>query len=258
MRDEERYPRPPPPSLRPPSGPYRILGDALLLKDPRDRPRARELLARFPRCRRALFYRSIAPGPLRVPQVELLAGESCETVVRENGCTYALDLARLMFSPGNLAERTRMAEVVRPGEVVVDMFAGIGYFTLPMARTGRPRKIYAVETNPAAYRYLVRNLALNRVECAEPRLGDCAARTPRGVADRVIMGHLDSAPYLPVAVRALRGPGWLHYHEAVPEKRLRRPLERLRRVAPGARATLRKVKKYAPGVWHAVVDAEIE
>lgn len=263
-----------------PRGPYQILGDALLLKDPRDRPRAPEFLESFPRCRRVLFYRGIAPGPLRTPRAEVLAGDGGETVVRENGCLYALDLTRVMFSPGNLSERARMARVVGPGEVVVDMFAGIGYFTLPMARTGRPRKIHALELNPDSYRFLIRNLALNNTSClrrpenesgcespfegsqrtpspVDARLGDCRATCPAGVADRVILGHLDSAPFLETALRALRGGGWLHYHEGVPEKILQRPLQRLRRVAPGARATLRRLKKYAPGVWHVVVDAEI-
>ncbi len=240
-----------------PRGPYQILGDALLLKDPRDRPRAAEFLDAFPRCSRVLFYRGVAPGPLRIPRAEVLAGDGGETVVRENGCLYSLDLTRVMFSPGNLSERARMAGVVAPGEVVVDMFAGIGYFTLPMVRTGRPRKVHALELNPDSYRFLIRNLALNRVQNVDARLGDCRATCPAGVADRVILGHLDSAPFLETALRALRGGGWLHYHEGVPEKILERPLRRLRSVAPGARATLRRLKKYAPGVWHVVVDAEI-
>jgi tRNA wybutosine-synthesizing protein 2 len=240
-----------------PEGPYQILGDALLLKDPRDRVRAREFLREFPRCRRVLFYRGISRGPLRTPQAEVLAGDGGLTVVRENGCLYSLDLTRVMFSPGNLSERARMAETVGPGEVVVDMFAGIGYFALPMARTGKPRKIHALEVNPDSYRFLVRNLPLNRVGNVDARLGDCRATCPAGVADRVVMGHLDSAFALETAVRALRGGGWLHYHEGVPEKVLRRPLERLRRVAPRARTSLRRLKKYAPGVWHVVVDAEV-
>lgn len=240
-----------------PEGPYQILGDALLLKDPRDRPRAGDFLRTFPRCRRVLFYRGIAPGPFRTPRAEVLVGDGGETVVRENGCLYSLDLTRVMFSPGNLSERVRMAGAVEPGEVVVDMFAGVGYFTLPMARTGKPRKVHALEANPDSYRFLIRNLALNRIQNVDARLGDCRATCPPGVADRVVMGHLDSADALETALHALRGGGWLHYHEGVPEKIIERPLERLRRAAPDARATLRRLKKYAPGVWHVVVDAEI-
>ena len=152
------------------------------------------------------------------------------------------------------------------GEVVVDMFAGIGYFTLPMAVHSRPKRIVAIEINPVAYGYLVENIRLNGVDgIVVPLHGDCARMTPEGVADRAVMGYVGTTDrYLDAGIRALRQGGVLHYHQTVPERlypgRLEEDLaeaaERAGRSAKIERAA--RVKKYSPGMLHAVIDARIE
>ena len=77
------------------------------------------------------------------------------------------------------------------GEIVVDMFAGIGYFSIPMAVHSKPEKIVSIEINPESFNYLKENLRLNRVEdIISPVLGDCSTAAPEGIADRVIMGYM--------------------------------------------------------------------
>lgn len=126
-------------------------------------------------------------GVHRTPDCRVVAGSGdTETVHVEHGTRYALDCATVMFSPGNQAERVRMGDVVADGERVFDMFAGIGYFALPMARAGA--NVTAVEPNPAAYRYLVENAKLNDVTAnLQAILGDC--RDVETTADRVVMGY---------------------------------------------------------------------
>ncbi len=63
-----------------------------------------------------------------------------------------------MFSSGNMNERIRMSNISKPNEVVVDLFAGIGYFTLPIAVYSKPKKIYACEKNPISYDFFVKIL----------------------------------------------------------------------------------------------------
>src|SRR5439155_4008375 len=107
--------------------------------------------------------RSGIHGPLLTPDVRVLWGDGTETVHVEAGVRYALDLAQVMFSAGNIEERSAIAGRIRPGAVVADLFAGIGYFTLPIAARGPAERIYACELNPTSYAYLVRNQRLNRV-----------------------------------------------------------------------------------------------
>jgi len=205
-------------------------------------------------------------GDLREPQREVLWGQGTETTHLEGGVKYSLDAARLMWSAGNVHERQRIARLAKPGEVVVDLFAGIGYFALPIACKAKPARVVACERNPLAFAYLERNAALNRVAALlEPRLGDCREVAPRGEADRVLMGYtVDTHTFLPTALAALKPEGGvLHYHEACPAHLWRaRPWEHVQEAAEarGKSATLagqRVVKNYAPGMVHVVVDAEV-
>lgn len=221
------------------------------------------LLAFYPRCRTVLRDFGIE-GQLREPKRETIAGIKTETVHRENGVLFRLDACKVMFSQGNLKERMRMS-LVGKDEVVVDMFAGIGYFTLPMAVHSRPRKILAIELNPNAFNYLCQNIHLNHVAgIVEPILGDCAKETPRGVADRVVMGMVQiTDKYLQKGILALRPGGILHYHQTVPSWKY--PDAAAKDVIDAAASLGRraeilrciKIKKYSPGVVHAVVDAVI-
>ncbi len=202
-------------------------------------------------------------GLKREPEVEILLGEGTETIHRENHCLYKLDVARIMWSKGNTTERKRMGQIVRPGETVVDLFAGIGYFTIPMAVHGQPEKIYAVEINPVAHGYLKENVHLNQVQdVVEPILGNCREVAPRNIADRVLMGYIgNTEEYLDVAMEVIKNKGIIHYHESVPDKlKYIRPAERIKEAANGFEVEIlnqRIVKKYSPGVYHMVVDAQV-
>ncbi|NJD77765.1 MAG: class I SAM-dependent methyltransferase family protein [Candidatus Methanoperedens sp.] len=219
------------------------------------------LLSLYPRCKTVLLDRGIN-GRMRQPAREIIAGKDTLTIHRENGCIFKLDTMQIMYSQGNLAEKKRMSRLGK-GEIVVDMFAGIGYFTIPIALHSKPEKIYSIEINPVAFGYLKENIKLNKVEdIVEPILGDCSVATPEGLADRVIMGYLDAQEYLGKGIKALLPGGILHYHEAVPEAIKSRPVERIVEAALklGRKAEImkvRKIKKYSPGVWHMVVDARI-
>ncbi len=202
-------------------------------------------------------------GVFRTPEVRILWGRGLEVEHLEGSVRYRFDVAKIMFSSGNLPERTSIAGKVRDGDVVVDLFAGIGYFSLPIALYAHPARVYACELNPVAFYYLEENVRRNRAAGVLPLLGDCRATAPRGVADVVIMGHFSAADYLDVAFECLRGSGLVLYHELCPKEQF--PQAPVARLTEGARKRWfdvesvhsRIVKSYAPGIVHAILEARV-
>ncbi|MEE0938854.1 class I SAM-dependent methyltransferase family protein [Methanobrevibacter sp.] len=201
-------------------------------------------------------------GTKREPVYNIIYGSETETINKENGCLFKLDLAKVMWSKGNNNERLRIAKLVEDDEVVLDMFAGIGYFSIPIGVHSNAKQIYSIEINPNSYFYLNENIKLNKLDNVTPILGDCKIHAPKYKADRIVMGYVKTTHhYLDVAINSLNEGGILHYHETVPEKLMKtRPVDRIISQA-GDRDVeilkINKIKKYAPGVEHIVVDARI-
>uniref|UniRef100_A0A1I8JGH1 tRNA wybutosine-synthesizing protein 2 homolog n=2 Tax=Macrostomum lignano TaxID=282301 RepID=A0A1I8JGH1_9PLAT len=180
--------------------------------------------------RRLAVVRRVARDGVRSSRSRLLYTEpGCDpasaTVATcvEHGVSLSWDIADCMFSRGNAAERHRLVPLVAAAAAdgsescIVDLFAGIGYFTLPLlARTGIAQVI-AIDWNPAALRWLRRNLQNNRIGESRCRVlqGDNRLVAPAGLADRVLLGLVPSSRLSwPAACRCLRpAGGWLHVHE---------------------------------------------
>lgn len=218
-------------------------------------------------CRSTLNDQGGISGVYREPQVEVIFGSSeTETIHLENGIRYKLDPQKIMFSSGNLKERQRMATISKTNEIVVDLFAGIGYFTLPLAVNSKPRRIFACEVNPVAFQYLCENVVLNHVSgIVEPLLGDNRCVAPKDCADRVILGYLHHPEvFVPVALSCLRSQtGILHYHARVPFELIpKQPLAQIEQAAMGCHRSVELVhtevvKSYAPGINHVVLDVRV-
>lgn len=239
----------------------KVIGDILVLKKEVNNP---ESLLDIPGVNRVVKLGRIK-GVTREPEIDVLIGKGTETIHKENQCRFKLDVSRIMWSKGNTSERKRISELVQGGETVVDLFAGIGYFSIPIAVHSSVGKIYSVEINPTAYNYLCENITLNQVEnVIEPLLGDCRDLAPTGVADRVLMGYIGNTHhYLDVAIDSLKDEGGvIHYHESVPDKlKFTRPVKRIIEAACDRQVKVlnkKIIKKYSPGVYHVVVDAWVK
>ncbi|CAI5466394.1 unnamed protein product [Closterium sp. Yama58-4] len=160
----------------------------------------------------------VAPTLTRDSQLHLLLGYSSWVERRENGITYTFDAAKCMFSSGNGTEKQRMAALrLHDWEVVVDLFAGIGYFTIPLLVHARARHVFACEWNPAAVHGLRFSLAANQVLPDRYTVleGDNRVVAPVGVADRVLLGLIPSSKdSWRTAIRCLkpREGGVAHVH----------------------------------------------
>jgi len=206
-------------------------------------------------------------GELRKPNVEVIYGSNeTETIHKENGVRYKLDPQKIMFSSGNMDERIRMATISNKDETIVDLFAGIGYFTLPIAVHSKPKKIFACEKNKIAFDYISQNIVLNNVNSiVEPLFGDNRDTAPENIADRVIMGYFGGADdFLSTAIKSLKdGEGIIHFHEKYSEKLVpEKPMKSIQLVADDLNKKVellryKHVKSYAPGISHYVFDISV-
>jgi len=159
-------------------------------------------------------------GDFRVRELKLLAGEiKKSTTHKESGCKFKIEVERCYFSPRLSYEHLRIAELVQPDETVVNMFAGVGCFSIIIAKTQSRSKVYSIDVNPTAIRCMVENVRINQVfDRVFPILGDARdiIKTQlQGVADRVLMPLPEKAlDYLPYALSALKQTGgWIHYYD---------------------------------------------
>ena len=159
-------------------------------------------------------------GDFRVRELRLLAGENkTSTSHKESGCTFKLDVEKCYFSPRLSHEHLRIAKLVQSGETVVNMFAGVGCFSIIIAKTASQSKVYSIDVNSTAVQYMEENVKINQVyDRVIPILGDSKEIIQtqlQGVADRVLMPLPEKAlEYLPYALSALKQTGgWIHYYD---------------------------------------------
>ncbi|HIE33734.1 MAG TPA: class I SAM-dependent methyltransferase family protein [Candidatus Altiarchaeales archaeon] len=151
----------------------------------------------------------------RIRKLEIIAGENrTETIHREYGCSYKLDVESTYFSPRLGTERFRVASQVKENERVLVMFAGVGPYAVLIAKTKKPRSVYAIELNPKAFEYMLGNIKLNGVN-VKAFGGDVREITPRiGKFDRIVMPLPKGAEdFLDTALPALNKNGIIHFYD---------------------------------------------
>lgn len=219
---------------------YDIVGDIAIVKVPNDnienaKKVADEIMRLYPRKVKAVFMQiSAVQGDFRVRQLQFLAGENrTVTVYKEHGCLFRVDVERCYISPRLLFEHKRISNLVTQGEVVVNMFSGVGCFSILIAKTSNS-KVYSIDINPVAYECMQENVRLNHVfNNVVPLLGDSKEIIPLqlyGVANRVLMPLPELAfEYLPYALMALKSSGgWIHFFDFQHATKNEDPLEKSR------------------------------
>ncbi|KAL0023672.1 hypothetical protein WJX77_012323 [Trebouxia sp. C0004] len=215
----------------------------------------------------------VANTGTRDSQARQLLGDSGWVQHKEGGVVYSLDVTKCMFSSGNTTERQRMGKLQCCGETVVDLYAGIGYYTLPFLCKAGAARVIACEWNPNAIEALHRNLKLNEVaDRCQVLEGDCTLTAPKKLADRVSLGLLPSSQGgWATALEALKADtgGWLHLHhnvtDSVEAEWCLGTVATLQQLAHqlGRNWQLRldhceRVKWYAPHIRHLVLDIHVQ
>ncbi|MEM7813668.1 MAG: class I SAM-dependent methyltransferase family protein [Candidatus Aenigmatarchaeota archaeon] len=202
-------------------------------------------------------------GALRLREHKLIAGEPDTEVIHvEAGCRLKIDPQRAYFSPREAAERARIAERVRPNEVVMVFFAGVGPFAIIIAKKAKPGRVIGIEINPDAIRYFRENVALNKLRNIDVVEGDVRKQAASwyNLCDRVLMPLPESAiEYVDEAIKCTRPGGIVHLYCFAKEEELSSLEERVANAAKklGRSATLlghELVLPWGPRIWKARLD----
>ncbi len=111
---------------------------------------------------KAIYVKHETIDSYRVPKLELIWGEPVEEViVKEYGLKFKILLGKVYYNKRLSEEHRRIAELCRDGEVVMDLFSGIGGFAIHIASL-RKSIVFANDLNPYAYQCILDNIVLNK------------------------------------------------------------------------------------------------
>jgi tRNA (guanine37-N1)-methyltransferase len=258
---------------------YDIVGDIAIVRVPESQKHLSKLIAEAimstHREVKAVWHQSgSVSGDYRLRSLEFLLGEkTTETCYKEHGCVYKTDLRKAYFSPRLSYERMRIAGLTKKGEVVLNMFAGVGCYSIAVAKHAEPLKVYSVDVNPSAVQYLRENIRLNRVaDVVVPIQGDAKKVTEKelqNVADRVLMPLPERAcEYLDYGLLVLKpAGGWIHYYGFEYSKKNENPVEKaemkvsekMRRLCTDFRVEFgRIVRPIGPRWYQVVLDIHVK
>ena len=252
-----------------------IVGDIAVIEIPQELESHKVLIGEavlkaYKNVKTVLAKAGAVSGVYRLREFEVIAGENrTETLHKEYECQYYVDVAKAYFSPRLSYEHNRVASLVKEDETVVDLFAGVGPFAVLIGKTHKTIKVYAVDVNPDAVKFLKRNTRLNRVENkVYPILGDARQVVEQrlsGVADRVIMNLPEKAiEFVDAACKALKPEGGvIHFYGFVDasnsvenlQTQFEKTVEKHDREVVSV--SLKLVRATAPYEWQAVIDAKV-
>jgi tRNA G37 N-methylase Trm5 len=232
-----------------------------------------QIIAQTLKVKRLARQDKIASDMMRTSQVEMLLGDSGEVEINDFGVKFWLDVTKVMFSSGNVTERHRIGDIDMSGEIIVDAFAGIGYYTLPMLVRSNAQHVYACEINPNSIQALENGAKLNKVSERLTILEGDNLSTMKQVyylADRVHLGILPSSETVWLSAISCLKPsgGMLHIHMNIEEEKIAdfvtyciesiaKLAKQLGREGIVSAKHVEKVKWYAPRMRHIVIDVSV-
>jgi tRNA (guanine37-N1)-methyltransferase len=205
------------------SSSFDIIGTIAIIKIPESLTSKRKLIAdaliEEIRPVKSVFCQvSAIEGDYRLRKLELISGENSPiTVYKEHGCTFKVDVINTYFSPRLSTERLRIAKLTEPNEVIVNMFGGVGTFSIIISRYNKSAKVYSIDSNPIATDMCRQNIEINKLTGnVIPVLGDAEQeihKRLKGIATRVLMPLPEKARnFVDAAVSSLEnGSGMIHY-----------------------------------------------
>jgi len=257
------------------SSSFDVIGDIAIIKIPNELSSkenliGEQILSNVKNLKTVLKQNSDVEGEYRTRSVSLIAGdEKYETIYKESGVSMKVDVRTVYFSPRLSTERLRIRSMVKEGEHILNMFAGVGTFSFVIAKTA-DCQIESVDKNPEAVRLAIESIKLNKrlKGKVNPILGDAKefAESHRGEFDRILMPLPErSRDFLKAAVESSKcnSGAMIHYYVHVPEDQflderwINRHLEGINLGRDFQIRTWKKVREVGPRYIQAVADISL-
>lgn len=178
---------------------------------------AETLLSLHKNIRTVAKKEDIHKGRFRTQKVKILLGEKTkETACKENNVRLKLNIEKAYFSPRLSTERKRIMHLVKPGESVLVMFSGIAPYVCVIAKNTKATEVYGIEANPAAHKYALENVMLNKIKNAKLFLGDVRKIVPKlnKKFDRILMPlPKQASDFLNTALDAAKKGTVVHFYD---------------------------------------------
>ncbi|HLC86192.1 MAG TPA: class I SAM-dependent methyltransferase family protein [Candidatus Nanoarchaeia archaeon] len=209
-------------------------------------------------------FRKLSPheGKFRVRGYEFLAGiNKTETIHRESGLLFKLDISKVYFSPRLNNDRLNISKMVKSGEDVLVMFSGIGAYCFVISKYSKARYIYGVEINPVAHKYAEESLKLNKLSNIKFLFGDVKNICPRLKIkfDRILMPLPKNAnEYLDIAARLLKKGGIIHFYSFAEKEKFDSAIEEIKNKLNVKILDIVKCGQVSPNNYRVRVDFKIK
>ncbi|MCS7122078.1 MAG: class I SAM-dependent methyltransferase family protein [Archaeoglobaceae archaeon] len=250
---------------------FEIIGDIAIVEIPEEVIHLKDkiisaILSKHKHIKTVLRKVGKVEGEFRVAKFEIIYGSETETIAREHGCRFLVDPTKVYYTSKLSGERERIARLVRDGERILVMFAGVGPYAIVIAKLSRPSEVLGIELNSKACEYFRKNIELNKVKNVKVLEGDVKDVVPKleGEFDRIIMPAPQSAEkFVHLLPGKVKVGTWVHYYTFESENKEKKLPEKVKELFKehGMEVELKNIRKcgsFAPYVNRYVLDLEVK
>lgn len=250
---------------------FEIIGDVVIINLPDEIMHLKDLvveaiLSKHRHVKTILRKIGEVSGEFRIARYEVLYGGETETIAKEFGCRFLVDPTKVYYSSRLSSERERIAKMVKEGERVLVMFAGVGPYAIVIARLAKPKEVIGIELNPRAVEYFRKNVKMNKVEdIVKVYEGDVREVVPKleGTFDRILMPAPYSAENFVYLIRdKIKKGGFVHYYtfaseeeEKILQKKVKELFKKQGMIVDVL--NIRECGSFAPRVYRYVLDLKV-
>ncbi len=261
------------------TGAYDSFGNIAVIEIPKELSKCKKLIGKTlielnPRFETVCSIESNHEGEYRVQKVKIIAGKK-QTIAnyKESGCNFLVPLGKVFFSPRLGGERTRIASLIAQGEVVGAWFSGVGPYPIIFAKNSKAEKIVAIELNPVAHKFAVKNAELNKVNkgCVKGKekgvfiKGDVKKvyKKFKRMFDRIAMPLPHTGcQFLKEAFHCIKPKGVIHFYEIVVKEDYATPEKQILDAAMKAKRKVEiirkaRVRQFSPTKEQVVFDIKV-